>query len=328
MNLHPWIALLMGASLAGCRAPVSVQPQAPGAVELYGAGLFSTGAWDFFMAFSPDQKRVLFGRADDAFERYELFETRQGADGRWSQPVKPRFATEWSNADPHISPDGKTVFFISNRPSLGETTPRATYDIWAASLQQDGEWGEAWRLPAPVNDANLDEWSPSVAANGNLYFGADRPGTRGGSDLWVSRFVNGVYQEPENLGDAINTSAHELEPWIAPDESYLILSGLRRPDGIGRYDLFLSRRLPEGWEKAQLLGGGINSRDSEYNQSVTPDGKWLYFSSTRPLAGSLGERFDVPRDDKMIRDIGNGTGDMYRVPMSALGLSLGIPPQR
>jgi Tol biopolymer transport system component len=249
-----------------------------------------------------------------------MYETRLGAQGSWSQPVKPRFAAQWSNADPHISPDGRTVFFISSRPNPGETAPRETHDIWAASLQQDGEWGEAWRLPAPVNDATLDEWSPAVAANGNLYFGGERPGTRGGSDLWVSRLVDGVYQPPENLGDAINTRAHELEPWIAPDESYLLFSALRRADGIGGYDLYLSRKLQGRWGKAELLGHGINSTASDYNQSVSPDGKWLYFSSTRPFVGALGERFDSPRDDSVIRGIGNGKGDIYRVPMSVLRL--------
>ena len=215
--------------------------------ELYGAGLFTTGAWDFFMAFSPDQRRVLFGRADDQFQQYTLYETQLTDEGHWSRPVLPRFATEWSNADPHLSPDGRTVYFISNRPEPGEQGPRSSYDIWAASLDADGAWEDARRLPAPVNDKHRDEWSPAVAANGNLYFGGERDGTLGGSDLWVSRWVDGAYQPPENLGPSINSSVHELEPWIAPDESYLIFSALRREDGLGGYDLFLSRNVDGAW---------------------------------------------------------------------------------
>lgn len=318
-------------ALAGCAAPcpcAATATAAPSAAapaaaagprwpELYGAGLFSTGAWDFYMAFSPDQRRVLFGRADDAFQQFELLETRLG-DGRWSAPVRPRFAAEWSNADPHISPDGRRVYFISDRPNAGETARRAGYDIWMAQLGATGEWGEATRVP--VSDPERDEWGPMVSANGNLYFGADRPGGRGGSDMWVARFVDGKYLPAENLGDAINTNMHELEPWIAPDESYLIFSALRRPDGVGRYDLFVSRRVDGAWTKAVPIGGGINTVQSEYNHSVTPDGTWLYFSSTRDFKGTLGERFDVPRNDAALRGIGDGKGDIYRVPMSEIGM--------
>ncbi|WNZ61880.1 Xaa-Pro aminopeptidase [Myxococcus sp. MxC21-1] len=288
--------------------------------ELYGAGLFTTGAWDFFMAFSPDQRRVLFGRADDRFQHYTLYETQLTDEGHWSRPVLPRFATEWSNADPHFSPDGRTVYFISNRPEPGEQGPRSSYDIWAASLDTDGAWEDARRLPAPVNDKHRDEWSPAVAANGNLYFGGERDGTLGGSDLWVSRWVDGAYQPPENLGLAINSSVHELEPWIAPDESYLIFSALRREDGLGGYDLFLSRKVDGAWTPARRLCEGVNTPASDYNHSVSPDGKWLYFSSTRPFTGDVGARFDAPRDDSAVQGIGRGTGDMYRIPMSALGL--------
>lgn len=296
--LPSWTFLAL-AAVAGCRALAPAPTPAP---AIYGAGLFTTSAWDFFLAFAPDEKRVLFGRADDAFELYDLYETRLGDDGQWSPPVKPRFAERWSNADPHFSPDGKRVFFISNRPEGSETTPRATYDIWMAPLQPDGAWGEAERLPPPVNDPGVDEWSPAVAASGNLYFGAERPGTHGGSDLWVARLVDGVYRAPENLGDGINTAAHEVEPWIAPDESYLIFSALRRAGGKGGYDLYLSRKQGDQWGKAEPHAAGINSSAGDWNHSVSPDGAWLYFSSNRPAPGS------------------NGKGDIYRVPMAVLGL--------
>jgi WD40-like Beta Propeller Repeat len=314
------------AVLAACGTPPAAEtaasPAPPAMPELYGAGLFTTGAWDFFVAFTPDQRRALFCRADDAFAHYEIFETRLDDRGRWSPPVKPRFATRWSNADPHISPDGQRVYFISDRPNPpnpDDPTERATYDIWVAPLQPDGEWGDAERLPAPVNDPDVDEWSPAVAASGNLYFGTQRPGGRGGSDLWVARQVGGVYQSPENLGDAINTPGNEVEPWISPDETYLIFSAVRRADSLGGYDLYLSRKIAGRWTPARRLAEPINSRASDFNHSVSPDGRWLYFSSSRPFAGSLGARFDVPRDDATIHGIGNGkTGDIYRVAMTAL----------
>ena len=326
-------ALSLLALIAGCGAPAgpaavavpaaaapggAAAAPAPGMPELYGAGLFSTGAWDFFVAFTPDQRRALFCRADDKFLHYEIFETRLDGAGHWSPPQHPRFARQWSNADPHISPDGRRVYFVSNRPGAGETAARETYDVWMAAMQADGAWGEAERLPAPANDPAVDEWSPSVAANGNLYYGAERAGGRGGSDLWLVRLVDGVYQAPENLGEAINTAGNEVEPWVAPDESYLIFSALDRADSLGSYDLFVSRKVAGRWTPARRLPEPINSRARDFNQSVSPDGEWLYFSSTRPRSGPLGPRFDEPHDEAAIRGIGNGkTGDIYRVAMSA-----------
>jgi Tol biopolymer transport system component len=311
--------VLLGIAVAGLFACSPPRGTSSGP-ELYGAGLFSTGAWDFFLAFSPDEQRALFCRANDDFSAYQIYETQRDAAGHWRAPTTPLFATGPSNADPHIAPDGRTVFFVSNRPVPGEGGPQGTYDIWYATLQPDGEWGEAHHLAPPVNAPGVDEFSPSVAANGDLYFGSERPGGRGGFDLWVSRRVDGVYQTPENLGDSINTAGNEVEPWIAPDQSYVIFSGKARADSVGRYDLYVTRRVNGVWQPPERLGHGVNTAAFDFNESVSPDGRWLYFSSTRPLAGPLGERFDVPPDDHNITGIGNGTGDMYRIAMRELGL--------
>lgn len=305
--------------LAGCigqRIPAAIDGP-----EIYGAGLFSTGAWDFFVAFSPDEREALFCRANDDFSAYDIYETRRNSDGTWRTPWKPHFAESWSNADPHIAPDGQTVFFVSNRPGPGQTGPQTTYDVWIAVRQPDGEWSDARPLPPPVSAPGVDEFSPAVAANGDLYFGSERPGGRGGFDLWVSRDVGGVYQDPENLGDSVNTTADEVEPWIAPDQGYLIFSGKGRADSVGRYDLYVSRSLHGAWQRPVLLGHGVNAAASDFNQSVSPDGRWLYFSSTRPHAGAVGQRFDVPPDDRAVAGIGNGKGDIYRIALRTLGLS-------
>lgn len=302
--------------LLGCAAPAPAPSPRP---ELYGAGLFSTGAWDFFLAMSPDQHRVLFCRANDEFTTYEIFESRLDAAGHWSPPARPSFATAGSNADPHFSPDGMTVYFISDRPIPGDTEPPSP-DIYRARLGADGSWGSAERLPAPINLPGTEEWSPSVAANGDLYFGSNRPGGQGDGDfdLYVARWVNDHYVAPQNLGPSLNTAAQEVEPWIAPDQSYLIFSARGRPDSTGRYDLYLSRRGTAGWQPAVPLTL-VNSPAMELNHSVSPDGAWFYFSSNRSYQGPLGDRLDWPLRPEAVTGIGDGRkGDIYRLPMSAI----------
>ncbi|HET9251452.1 MAG TPA: Xaa-Pro aminopeptidase [Candidatus Eisenbacteria bacterium] len=310
------VLLLVATLFLACAASPSTPSTPPPKPELFGAGLFSTGAWDFFLSYSPDEQRALFCRANDSFTVFQIYETRRDPGGSWRAPVLPRFAGSWSNADPHITLDGRTVLFISNRPGPGQTGPQPTHDIWYATLDSTGEWGDAVRVPEPISMAGVDEWSPSVAANGNLYFGTERVGGVGANDLWVARRNGAGYDPPENLGDSINTSRGEVEPWIARDESYLIFSGRGRPDGVGGFDLYVSHRRNGKWTKARPIEA-VNTKALEFNPSVSPDGKWLYFSSTRPHTGPVGERLDVPRNDSTVVGIGRGTGDIYRMSLRA-----------
>lgn len=316
----PAFALLFGACARPPAVQTSMRPSSTQTTgpELYGLGLFTTGAWDFFMAFSPDQRTVLFCRADSTFNAFQILETHW--NGRtWSAPIRPSFASEhWSDADPHFTPDGKRLFFISKRPSDGGSVASRWFDIWYVNRTPSGAWGNAVHLPGPINADTLDKWSPSVASNGNLYFGSKRAGTRGRADVWVSHLVNGAYQTPENLGDSVNTARIEIEPWIAPDESYLIFSGSPREENdSNKYDLSISRRKHGVWQRAEALGNGINTPARELNQSVSPDGKYLYFSSTRRVVPPFtGPRFDVPPDPRNIDGVGNGQGDIYRIRMS------------
>lgn len=288
---------------------------------VFGAGVFSTPAWDFFVALTPDQRTAYVCRANGNFSYYTILETRL-VNGRWSEPRAAPFSGRWSDADPHISPDGSKLFFISNRPVSGDQ-PTDEYDVWVVEHTAGGRWGEPRHLGAPVNQDSVTEWSPSVARNGNLYFGAAREGGQG-SDLYVAPWANGTYGEPKNLGDSINTKAGEVEPWIAPDESYLIFSGVGRADGMGGYDLFISERRNGVWQRARPLGGGVNSPRGDFNQSVSPDGKYLFFSSTRGVFDSMpGQRIPYAEMQRRLTGVGNGLGDIYRIALSELGIGGG-----
>jgi Tol biopolymer transport system component len=298
-----WMAGMTGARAA----PAQLGPR------LFGEGVFSTGAYDFFVALTPDQKTAYFCRASADFSYWTILETRS-TGGKWGAPKMAPFSGRWSDADPHLSPDGSKLFFISNRPTSGDSA-RATCDIWMME-RAGAAWTEPRRLTEICTDAT--EWSPSVAANGNLYFGTTREGGRGRDDIWMSRWVDGRYAAPENLGDSINTKFGEIEPWIAPDESYLIFSAGGRADGQGGLDLYLSVRRQGVWSSARPLGHDVNSAAWDFNPSVSPDGRTFFFTSGRT-------RFDPPRTpwsyDQLMQRLagpGNGLGDIYSVPIEAL----------
>lgn len=136
----------------------------------------------------------------------------------------------------------------------------------------------AWKFPKPlrmkVNEMEL-HWQVSVAENGNLYFHSL---STGGGDIYLSRLVNGEYTDPEVMGPSINGSTYDHGPFIAPDESYLILSKIDF-DSDNRYaDLYISFRAPDGtWTEAKPMKE-LNERNThEIAATVTRDGQYLFF---------------------------------------------------
>ena len=283
----------------------------------FGVGVFTTDAYDFFVAFTPDRKTAYFCRATADFGSWTILETHRRG-GTWGTPVIAPFSGRWSDADPHVSPDGSKLFFISNRPASGDSA-RETCDLWVVDRS-----GDDWSAPRPVGPGvctDATEWSPSVAANGNLYFGATREGGKGRDDIWVSHFENGAYGAPVNLGDSVNTKFGEVEPWISPDERYLIFSAGGRAEGKGGLDLFVSVRRDGQWSSARALGHGINSEAWDFNPSVSPDGRTFYFTSARTDLGRAPARpISYEALMRQLRAPGNGLGDIYSIPIEALDL--------
>lgn len=294
---------------------------APRAAELaparFGEGVFCTDAYDFFVALTPGQQTAYFCRARADFSAWTILETHRRGD-RWSEPAIAPFSGRWSDADPHVSPDGSKLFFISNRPDSGDTA-KESCDLWFVERSGDG-----WGAPRPVGSGvctDATEWSPSIAANGNLYFGATREGGKGRDDLYVARFEHGAYTAPVNLGDSINTKFGEVEPWISPDERYLIFSAGGRAEGKGGLDLYISVRTGDAWSAARPLGHGINSPAYDFNPSVSPDGRTLFFTSARTdFEDSPPRPLTYAELMRRLRAPGNGLGDIYSIPIEALDL--------
>ena len=101
------------------------------------------------------------------------------------------------------------------------------------------------------------------------------------SDIFKSRLIDGKYTRIENPGNAINTEYHEWDPYVAPDESYLIFCSTK-PDGLGGDDLYISFLKKDGsWSAPVHMGKDINSPASENRPYVTTDGKYFFYTSTK-----------------------------------------------
>lgn len=289
---------------------------------IFAEGVVSTGDFDSHPAFTPDGKTLYFVRSTPNFSRWTILVSRS-VKGRWNTPEVARFSGQYSDADPFITRDGSRFYFISNRPVAARAKP--DLDIWVMEKTATG-WSDPKNVGAPINSSG-SEWYPTVAANGTIYFGSDREGGRGRTDIYRSRLVDGKYAPPENLGEGINTQFNEFEPLIAPDESFLIFMGGGRADGRGGFDLYISYNRNNVWTKPTNLGNKINSEGNEYSPAISPDGKYFFWSSTRSSADQPSkQRLDYSQLMRSLRSPGNGLGDIYQIDINALGFPVETKP--
>jgi len=308
---HARLALFVSSVLPA--APLGAQRAQP---ELVGPGVISTSADELNFTLSKDGGEVYFtlNAPDSRFAA--MMVSRRSGNG-WSKPEVVPFSGRFNDYDPVFSPDGSRLFFISNRPREPSGTRPGDFDIFFVD-RQGGGWSEPQRLPSPIN-SDQDEYYPSVASDGTLYFSANRAGGQGGFDLWRSRLQNGTYLAPENLGPAVNARGGEIDSWVAPDQSFIIFASYGRPDELGRGDLYISHFRDGAWMPAQNLGAPINSTAREYCPIGSPDGQWFYWTSKRgvfdePPAQPL-KRADVLQ---RLAEVLNGQGNIYRVPLEDL----------
>jgi len=201
-------------------------------------------------------------------------------NGQWSKPAVAEFSGKFSDGSPFISPVGKRLFFESDRPVNKNDTVKNDPDIWMVE-RSGSRWGKPVHLGSKVNSLSFDS-SPSVSMNGNLYFLSERNASFGKHDIYYSKFDNGNYTYPVNLGDKINTEDYEDYPFIAKDESYILFCGSNRKDGFGLGDLYISFKNSNGdWENPINLGNEINSTFDDRFPAVSPDNKYLFFVSDR-----------------------------------------------
>ena len=246
------------------------------APSVFAPGVVSLEArLETYPTFSPDLKTLFFSVVNTDWTQGRLLSARL-ENGTWTNPATAAFSdgrfVTWESS---FSPDGKRMFFASNRP------PSSGMDIWMVERTSDTSWSAPVRLAAPVNSA-ADDGSPCVTSHGTLYFKSLRGGGTRGSLLYRAALQDGGYRTIESLGETVRTTAGESEPYVAPDESYVIFISQTRAGGRGGWDLWISLRDRNGsWSEPANLGPQINTADDEYGPRVTPDGQYLFFTRER-----------------------------------------------
>lgn len=271
--------------------------------EIFAPGIISTGYSERIAAFTPDGKEfyyILYG----APHMVILFTKEE--NGRWTKPRVAPFSGKYGG-EFNISPDGTKIVFGSFQPLDSQGAESEIGHTWIVE-----RCGADWNEPKPLRPELFGY--PSLSLEGNLYFDSVREDVIGGTDVYMSKLIDGEYTEPVSLGDNVNSEIDEIDPFIAPDESYIIF--LRRVQkGLGTTDLFISFRKSDGsWTKANNMGEPINSSALEICPSVSPDGKYFFFTSYRSRHKPYSEvPLTLEEKIRILNSPGNGLGDIYWV---------------
>ncbi len=205
-------------------------------------------------------------------------------DNQWSKPKTILSHERWGYNDPFLSPDEQRLYFISQRPLDGNSEPKQDHDIWYVERSQDG-WSEPLNAGPQINTTG-NEYYISFTNEGTMYFSSNRdaPDDRSyDQDIYYSESVDGIFQKPVRLGDAINTVDYEADVFIDPQERYMIFCSTR-DEGLGRGDLYVSFKTDDGsWSQSVNMGPDINTVNHELCPFVTADGNYLLYTSNEDI---------------------------------------------
>ncbi len=283
---------------------------------LFSEGFISTRLYERDMAIAPDGSEFMYTLGNYNQTQRCLVVVKK-ENNSWGKKNIVSFSGTYNDIEPFYAPDGKQLFFASNRP-LDSLSERRDYNIWVSQKHED-----TWSRPKPLSkviNTEGDEFYPSVSKNGTLYFTATRSDGIGREDIFVSRYENGVYQNPVPLDEKINSSTFEFNAYISPGEDLLVFSSFGREDGLGGGDLYYSVKDSVGnWMTAQNMGTTINSEKLDFCPFIDFNSGNFYFTSNR-------QRTDVVKIDSVSQleslsnSVLNGMGNIYRVDINTLGI--------
>lgn len=188
--------------------------------------------------------------------------------------------TEFPEYNAYINGNEDVIYFSAKQSQNGGTQldndGYKLADIYC-SERVNGQWTKAKKLTNPINSALIEDIT-GLSSDGEqmlLYFNNDK----GFDDIFIAKKDKKMFSRPEMLNAAVNSEYGEEAAMVSPDGNWLFFSS-NRPGGYGGYDIYFSRKLPNGeWSSAKNAGPNVNT---EYNESypyIAPDGSTFFFCS-------------------------------------------------
>ncbi|MGB0390557.1 MAG: OmpA family protein [Salibacteraceae bacterium] len=213
--------------------------------------------------------------------------------------IKPILFLNVAQIELHLSEYDSALIDLNRFKEKYDGVPEPLKPKWD-KLVTTAKFGiDAIKNPVPFDPINLgstvnspyDDYHPSITVDGNMlvYTGKDKVGaTNTGKpvfreDLYhTTKSEDGKWQRSINFGRPVNTPRNnEGSSSISHDGKYLFFTGCELPEGYGSCDLYISERVGGNWSEPKNLGNKINTGAWESHPSLSPDGRTLYFTSSR-----------------------------------------------
>jgi Tol biopolymer transport system component len=199
-------------------------------------GSINTEGHDACTSISPDGKYIYIYKNDIEGESRggDIYVSKLSSSGKWgaAKTMGKPINTTYFEGGGCISPDGKTFYFISERPGgFGHA------DIYLIKKESRSEWGKPENIGADINTPE-DEGGLFLAPDGKtLFFTSKGHNSMGGYDIFKTVNENGKWSKPVNLGYPINTISNDLCFSLAIDAKTGYFTSDRK-GGLGERDIY------------------------------------------------------------------------------------------
>ena len=195
--------------------------------------------------FSPDGKTLYFTRnnydgkykEDElGINRLKIYKATWNGE-KWTNIEELPFnSDDFSTAHPAVSPDGKRLYFSSDRPGTFGNS-----DIWYVDIHGDGTYGDPQHLGVEINTEGREDYPYFV--DNMLFFSSDGWMGLGGRDIFVSKFVDGKFSRARNLGVPVNSGKDDITFVFDPKTDKGFMASNREASQYGDYNIYTVQRV-------------------------------------------------------------------------------------
>ena len=267
-------------------------------------GIVTTSHNEYNYSESADGSTRLFARAPKGFKGAKIFVSHRTESG-WSAPQPISFSdSRFTDSDPFLAADGKTLYFVSNRLPPGQSE-KHDLDIWRARLHNG-----AWQAPEHLAVVSSPQEELGVELIGDtLYFNSSRKGGPGPLSIYSAQVAGDSFSAPAPLPAPINSAGQQGDFTLSPDGRVAMFWSQRDQQPAALYAV---AREGQGWGVPKPMEPPLApAAGFSFTPSFSHDGKTLFFASMWKDPASRDPLF-------------NGEANLYSVPGRLVYQALGL----